>query len=164
MKIKKILNLENIRHEFYYVLLVGLIPSLLTYAFGGTDALYELMNSATPPFILLFYLTLIFGLHLVISLELNKKSESWWTNHTNSKRLKITKFISNLAQSVIGIYRLITGIAFAIPFLSYFVTTDEIGIIGLLAMVSIGISFFMGTCLISFIYKWTETIPNKFIG
>ncbi len=160
IKESKLINKKNILHELYYVLILGSVPALLSYIIGGTDELLKLMNSSTPPFILLLYLSLIFGLHLVITLELKKKPNSWWEEYKNSKRLKVKIFISNLAQGVIGIYRLITGIALIIPLLSYFFIAVKFDLIDLLALESIGISFFMGTCLISFIYKWTETIPK----
>lgn len=108
---KKLILLEAI-----YIFFLGVLPTIISYLFGGVELLTKVVNSLLwNTFVFSYALTLTFT--YIISTVIRKTF--LWLN-TNQVSALFVEVLEELGQSSINLLRIATGVLIVIPILVYF--------------------------------------------
>ncbi|MEN3158718.1 hypothetical protein ABC502_10075 [Alkalimonas sp. NCh-2] len=141
--------------EIILVTMTGCIPALLIQHNEGFDKLKEFVSGATVPNYLFYYFLSFFLLHLLLTSFCWLYGYRFSPDKQREAKQKII-YIGEVGDSTLGIYRLASGLLFAIPIIWKWVEPDTLTNLQFFGLTSYAILFLVGVISISNINSWAR--------
>lgn len=142
--------------EIMLVVMTGCMPALLIQFNEGFVKLKEFVSGAMVPNYLFFYFLLFFLLHVLLT-------AFWWLygykfspEKQKEAKQKII-YIGEIGDSTLGIYRLASGLLFAIPIVWKCVEPETLTNLKFVVLVFYALFFLGGVISISSINAWAKS-------
>ena len=156
------MNKELFYSEVKLVFFLGVVPAFLSYYIGKMDGLKAFVEASSVAKVIFGYFLLAFIIHLVIAAYI--KIHAWCSDDAHKRKIKfLTGITGPLSEGLLGIYRVASGILVILPILWKAHEPSGIELYKVIILVFLGLCFFIGTSLISYIIKLATNVSNNLI-
>lgn len=139
---KKTITIETI-----LVIITGVLLTLMRYSEGGINSINKMAEGIETNPTVIYMLFALLGLAIIS--RLLRKFYGINTYNYNAKMQFVEEVCEGVGSGLLGIYRLISGMAITVPFIWYFTDRDAFLWQKGLGILLIGIMFFVGLLILS---------------
>ncbi|KZN68259.1 hypothetical protein N473_07485 [Pseudoalteromonas luteoviolacea CPMOR-1] len=139
---KKTITIETI-----LVIITGVLLTLVRYSEGGINSINKMAEGVETNPMVIYMLFALLGLAIIS--RLLRKFYGINTYNYNAKMQFVEEVCEGVGSGLLGIYRLISGMAITVPFIWYFTDRDAFLWQKGLGILLIGIMFFVGLLILS---------------
>ncbi|KID57547.1 hypothetical protein JF50_10185 [Pseudoalteromonas luteoviolacea] len=139
---KKTITIETI-----LVIITGVLLTLMRYSEGGINSINKMAEGIETNPTVIYMLFALLGLAIIS--RLLRKFYGINTYNYNAKMQFVEEVCEGVGSGLLGIYRLISGMAITVPFIWYFTDRDAFLWQKGLGILLIGIIFFAGLLMFS---------------
>lgn len=140
--LKKTITIETI-----LVIITGVLLTLMRYSEGGINSINKMAEGIETNPTVIYMLFALLGLAIIS--RLLRKFYGINTYNYNAKMQFVEEVCEGVGSGLLGIYRLISGMAITVPFIWYFTDRDAFLWQKGLGILLIGIMFFVGLLILS---------------
>ncbi|BCS48082.1 hypothetical protein JUNP479_0752 [Aeromonas jandaei] len=142
--------------EIILVALTGCFPALLIQYNEGVGKLKDFVSGAIVPNYIFYYFLSFFVLHLLLTTLCWLYGYRFSPEKQKEAKQKII-YIGEVGDSTLGIYRLASGLLFAIPIVWKFTEPNTITNLEFVGLTSYALLFLVGVTVISNINLWAKS-------
>lgn len=142
--------------EITLVALTGCFPALLIQYNEGASKLKDFVSGAMVPNYLFYYFLTFFSLHLLLTIFFWLYGYRFNPDKQKQAKQKII-YIGEIGDSTLGIYRLVSGLLFAIPIVWKYYEPNTLTSLQFIGLTSYALLFLVGVIAISNIKNWAKS-------
>lgn len=139
---------------------IGCIPIFLVRYCEGDEGVVSFVRSAMMADYLLYYFAFFFALHTLSSITF--RIWGWLASDESKQRIKsFIEFVGAVGDGFLGVYRLITGLLLAFPFLWKQAEPEAVSVLQVSVLFSVGCIFQFGTIAIASTNEWAKSLTSR---